>query len=213
MNSLLKLITVTSFLFSFSLLANDESSEKLTIKILTPSAIKSAIGEFPKVGSKEESLDFNELLDWQNKRSTEECDYAESQKSANLENLFVINNGPLTEKEAKRIKRLTFKKYAEAGLNIVIAKKQYNRPRPYNANPEIKPCIELESSSAFPSGHAAIAQFYAHILSEYYPNRRASFFKRSDEAALNRVIGGVHHPSDILAGKKLGNVIYELLSH
>ena len=28
--------------------------------------------------------------------------------------------------------------------------------------------------------------------------------KSAEAAALNRVIGGVHHPSDIAAGKKLG---------
>lgn len=211
MKHIFKTFALVLFVLTSQAFANGNQDEKITIKVLTPSAVKAAIGDFPKPGSVEEAADFKEILDWQNKRSTEECDYAHMQESANIETLFVANNGPLTAKEASKLKKLTFKKYAEAGLNIMIAKRQYKRPRPYDANPEVKPCIDLESSSAFPSGHATIARFYAHLLSEYYPERKASFFKRANEAALNRVIGGVHHPSDIKAGMILGDVIYQLL--
>ena len=40
-----------------------------------------------------------------------------------------------------------------------------------------------------------------------FPERAALLLKLGDQAALNRVIGGVHHPSDIAAGKKLGDAI------
>lgn len=190
---------------------NAMAQENLSITILTPSQIKQVIGEAPAVGSKEEAGDYKALLDWQDKRTVEQCEFAAAQDSANLKTLFVANNGPLSEKEGKTMEILLFKKYAEAGLNIYLAKKQYNRPRPYDANPEVKPCIPLETSSAYPSGHAAIAQFFANELSDYYPERRAAFMKRAKESSMNRVIGGVHHPSDVVAGVKLGDVLYKLL--
>jgi hypothetical protein len=31
--------------------------------------------------------------------------------------------------------------------------------------------------------------------------------KRGDEISMHRVLGGVHHPSDIVAGKKLGDAM------
>ena len=33
--------------------------------------------------------------------------------------------------------------------------------------------------------------------------------ERADEIAQNRIIGGVHHPSDIVAGKKLADKVVE----
>ena len=37
--------------------------------------------------------------------------------------------------------------------------------------------------------------------------KRKSFLKRAEEVGLDRVIGGVHHPSDVEAGKKLGKFL------
>jgi len=34
------------------------------------------------------------------------------------------------------------------------------------------------------------------------------FMRASDQAALNRVIGGVHHPTDVEAGKQPGNMVF-----
>jgi acid phosphatase (class A) len=48
---------------------------------------------------------------------------------------------------------------------------------------------------------------YARLLAVIYPERAEVFRAQGDQAALNRVIGGVHHPSDIIAGKKLGDIL------
>jgi acid phosphatase (class A) len=204
-----------SFVLSMAIISGNSfaADEKFSIKVLTPSAIKSLLGDFPQTGSTEEVADVKTLIAWQDKRTVEECEYADSQNSSNLTALFSDNNGPLTAEEASKLEKRTFKIYAEAGLSILLAKKLYNRARPYDAHSEVKPCIELETSTSFPSGHATIARFYANVLTEYFPARKAEFFKRADEAALNRVIGGVHYPSDIAAGKKLGDEIYKLLKN
>ena len=43
------------------------------------------------------------------------------------------------------------------------------------------------------------------MLSDIVPERRAEFFAKADEIALDRVIGGVHFPTDIAAGKVFGD--------
>ena len=49
-------------------------------------------------------------------------------------------------------------------------------------------------------------------LSDFVPVRRAAFLARADEIAQDRVIGGVHHPTDVAAGKVLADEIHgELL--
>ncbi len=196
------LVTTTNFAFA--------KDEKFSISIMTPAAVKTAIGEAPLADSAEEKAEVKALVALQDLRTVEQCDYALSQSSANLKTLFVENNGPLTAKEASQVESATFKNYAQAGLNIYLAKKMYNRPRPYDSHPEVKPCIDLESSTSFPSGHATIARYYANVLSEYFPAKKAAFFKRAAEVSANRLLGGVHYPSDIVAGQKLGDALYEL---
>jgi len=90
-------------------------------------------------------------------------------------------------------------------FNGLIAKKTFNRPRPYVANPLIKPCISLENSAAYPSGHTMIARVYARILSAVYPERAEKFLALADQYSEYRVIGGVHHPSDVKSGKILAD--------
>lgn len=206
---------MNKFLLALTILLSTlaHAGDDFSLTILTPSAIKNTIGEFPKAGSIGETLDFDTLLFWQNTRTPEQCEYAQTQADTSIHAIFVPNNGPLSSEEAKKMEKKLFKKYAEAGLNIYIAKKLYDRPRPYDSNPEIKPCIDLESSSAYPSGHATIAQFLALELSQFFPERRIQFLKRASEASMNRVIGGVHHPSDVVAGQKLGTELFKVLNN
>jgi acid phosphatase (class A) len=105
----------------------------------------------------------------------------------------------------KKLKWITVK----TGAVVYLNKSNFNRNRPYINHSEIKPCIQLEGSKAYPSGHTTIARVYARIMGAIYPERAVLFLKRSDEVAQNRVIGGVHHPSDIVAGKILGDAIAE----
>ncbi len=183
------------------------SHEQKSFKVLTPKYIKKILGPYPAKGSIEETQDFETLLDYQESRTDEECALASHDEKATLKNLFVIPNGPLTKKEAFRLSPIVFKLYAEAGINIYIAKSVYKRPRPYIANPEIKPCISLENTYAYPSGHTTMARVLGRTLAHIYPERAEAFMKRADEVAASRILGGVHHPTDIVAGKKLGDVI------
>lgn len=204
--SLKKSILSGFFLFSIGItLAN--SHEQRSFKVLTPKYIKKLLGPYPAKGSIEEAQDFETLLKYQEARTDEECAMASHNEKGTLKNLFVIPNGPLTKKEALRLSPVVLKLYAEAGINIYIAKNVYKRPRPYITNAEIQPCISLENSYAYPSGHTTMARVFGRILAHIFPERAEVFMKRADEVAASRVLGGVHHPTDIEAGKKLGDII------
>ena len=51
----------------------------------------------------------------------------------------------------------------------------------------------------------------ADLLSEWDPTREAQFRARADLIGHDRVMSGVHHPTDIVAGKKLGDEIFKKL--
>jgi acid phosphatase (class A) len=90
-------------------------------------------------------------------------------------------------------------------------KSRIGRPRPYWLDGRVRPIPGLESSDySFPSGHSAGAYYMASILADRYPNRKEELFSLADRIAQSRVIAGVHYPSDIEAGKRVGLAYVEL---
>lgn len=187
------------------------SDEKLTIGFFSKKQIRKMLGDYPAPGTAAHAADFDTLMMWQNSRTQAECDEAAAEKTPTLVTMFAGEHGPLTKKEARRLHLRFVEAYINGGINIRTAKEAFDRPRPFVSNPDIKPCIPLATSDAYPSGHTAIARLFARLLSDIYPERTQAFLDRADEVAMNRIIGGVHHPSDIVAGKKLGDAIYEMM--
>ena len=72
---------------------------------------------------------------------------------------------------------------------------------------------ELESANtpAYPSGHAFQSRILAMALAEKYPQHEKRFRGLANEIAENRVIAGVHFPSDSIAGKVLADELYDKL--
>jgi acid phosphatase (class A) len=202
MNSFRNGILLGTFL-AFSL--NSVSVMAGIIPVLSPSAIARTIGSYPSYGSVGEASDDKILLDFQATRTPEECTSAGVQDNGSLRTFFGGPTGPLTDAEVKSLESRFLKAHAVLALNVEIAKRIYKRQRPYNRNKAIIPCIPLESSYSYPSGHTTMSRLYARILSKIYPKRAEAFMKAADLAARNRVLGGVHHPTDIEAGKKLGD--------
>lgn len=94
------------------------------------------------------------------------------------------------------------------------AKSYFNRPRPSFANHEVKPVVSATMAyGAYPSGHATFAYGTAILLAEMVPEKAVVIFERADQYAKNRVIGGVHYPTDIEAGRISGSVIDNVLLH
>ena len=94
----------------------------------------------------------------------------------------------------------------QAGGVITAAKNKWQRPRPFRAHPEVHPVYEAGGLS-YPSGHSTAAYTLAVLLGTIFPDKKDALLQQAAEIAQNRVIGGVHYPSDIAAGKNLGQAI------
>jgi acid phosphatase (class A) len=165
------------------------------------------LGPFPVPDSVENKQEIEQMIYLQNTRTNADCAEAQAQATASLATLFGGKNGVLSDNEIVKVKNKLTMVIIKTGTEIYFAKSEFKRPRPYLTHPEIKPCIEMESSMAYPSGHSTLARVYARMLSVAYPERSLQFFEKADKAAFNRVLGGVHYPSDVIAGKKLGDVL------
>lgn len=83
------------------------------------------------------------------------------------------------------------------------------RPRPYAFDPRVTPAVAKEPSASFPSGHATLGALYARLLAELAPAQAAALLERGRQIGFDRVRAGVHWPSDVEAGRKLGAALAE----
>ncbi len=161
----------------------------------------------PANGSEEDLADLAALHEWQEKRTDAQCARANAEARADYDMFFYgISpfSRPLPAPAAAVLNRV---KTETDGIAANI-KDKFKRPRPFNRDPGLEPCLGRIGGLAYPSGHATISRVYALILSDLVPGHRAEYLARADEAGLYRVIGGVHHPTDIEAGKKIADTLY-----
>ncbi len=113
---------------------------------------------------------------------------------------FVPGKFPRTEVLFKEVE-------AEAKTVVDDSKKYFKRPRPYHVAPERFPhSIEHEDPThySYPSGHSTRGTIFALLLAELFPEHREAILAKGREAGWLRVQGGVHYPSDVYAGRVLG---------
>ena len=182
-----------------------------TLSYLLPAQIEFA--DFPAAPLPDSDLDkadFATLHQWQNKRTEAECARARAEAHATFDEFFA-SDSPFRKPLPPQAESILARARSDADAADDAIKRRYKRPRPFRRDPALSPCLGRIGGYAYPSGHAAISRVFARILSELEPDHKAEFLARADEAALDRVIGGVHHPSDIEAGKRLGDELYEEL--
>lgn len=163
----------------------------------------------PLSGSPEEHADLVQLLALQNTRTAEDCAKALADAETNLANFYGAPNGPLTSVEVKKWDQFITAQQLPVSAAATQAKNDWKRLRPYLTHSEVVPCLPLEKSFSYPSKHAALAEFEAKILIIAYPDRAEQLAARAKELAFDRVIGGVHYPSDIQGGRLLGDAIFD----
>lgn len=102
----------------------------------------------------------------------------------------------------------------DADVYAVRAKEIFKRSRPSFVDARVHPCVRVSDSPAYPSGHAVRAWVWAALLTEIFPDQGVQLAARAEAVSRARVVGGVHFPSDIVAGQALAKVmVQELLKN
>jgi acid phosphatase (class A) len=92
------------------------------------------------------------------------------------------------------------------------AKDVWKRPRPHLYSDLVHPVVPLSKSGSYPSGHATVGTLMGIELANMLPEKRAEIMARAWEFGQNRVVGGIHYPSDIEMGRISGTVIAQTIS-
>jgi acid phosphatase (class A) len=165
--------------------------------------------EPPNQNSDEFRQDFTTLHAYQDHRTPEECASAATQSSLSLSNGFGPKTGVLTATEVKKARVLAARVFAKAGIAVYYFKNHFKRPRPYITDNSLTPCIPKVHNSymSYPSGHSAAGYALALALAKKFPYKKDIILQQGLKIGENRLIGGVHHPSDIIAGRKLAEQV------
>ena len=87
------------------------------------------------------------------------------------------------------------------------AKEYFLRTRPKLADARVQPAVHGDVDPSYPSGHATRAMMSARILCEIAPDKKDALLDRGEEIGWDRVITGVHYPSDVYTGEVLGQAL------
>jgi len=165
----------------------------------------------PALGTPASDADFAELLKLQAARTPEQCATAGAQAIPDFESLFGAS-GILSKAETTAV--ASFVNGASKFFSKVSGyhKKKFARPRPFSVDARVVPCIEKPSgATSYPSTHAGAGAFDACVLGRLFPARANILASHGREAGALRLLAGVHHPTDVDAGRLLGARVCERL--
>jgi acid phosphatase (class A) len=86
-------------------------------------------------------------------------------------------------------------------------KGRWDRKRPPLQDDRIAAAVGIPKDGSYPSGHATRAMLWAHLLAILAPEKEQELLQRARLVAYDRVIGGVHYPTDVAAGMTMGGLI------
>lgn len=99
------------------------------------------------------------------------------------------------------------------GDNAINAlKRGFNRPRPFMVDPSIETIVEQPPNASYPSGHSTFAHLNARLLARAMPEKAEALAARAEEYARNRIVAGVHFPTDIEGGRRSAEAIDKALT-
>ncbi len=94
----------------------------------------------------------------------------------------------------------------EIGGVIDTPKDFFKRRRPYVVDPQLS-LGKPEPSFSYPSGHSTRGTVYSLLLAEIFPAHSDAILELGRDIGWDRVLIGKHYPSDVLAGRVLGQAI------
>jgi acid phosphatase (class A) len=94
----------------------------------------------------------------------------------------------------------------DAAAILNPAKNVFRRPRPYRADSSLQPVCKVNASMtdySYPSGRGVSGYLTGLVAAMMVPEKRDAIFARADGYAHNRLVCGVHYPSDIAASRSV----------
>ncbi len=158
--------------------------------------------------------ELDELLAMQATRTAEQIAAARADRKTDIERLYpALGFNAKTAPPLPALHRLAQHVETDVRIYVRAAKDRFRRLRPYEIEPRLQPCIEnVKGDLSYPSGHAAYGYAMAYLLAGLVPERRRELVSRGEEFARQRLVCGVHFPSDLQAGDRAARILLKAMS-
>jgi hypothetical protein len=207
-----------AFLFVLTLAVQAKDTSDASVAAVTGSApyfdpatvdLKALLPDPPANGSPTTLKEIDLILQKQAARTPEEVARIKREVHLNVW-LFDTVLGPWFTKKNLPITAALFGRVDATEHPIIdSAKKDWNRPRPFLQEKRIHPPIDLPKNASYPSGHSTVGDLDALILAELAPDLKDAILARGLQIGDDRVIAGVHFPSDVDAGRTLAHDLFD----
>jgi acid phosphatase (class A) len=164
----------------------------------------------PAAGSVRQQDDLAAVLRVQSARTPEEVERAKADVTKSVFRFADVLGPAFNEADLPKAAAL----FRAAGENATLVaksgKRYFNRSRPFVSSSAVHPTLLVKPGDAhdsYPSGHATFGYMCAILLAEMVPEKRDALFARGREYGENRVVDGVHYPSDVEAGRIDGTLV------
>jgi len=118
---------------------------------------------------------------------------------------FAKENLPAVDALGARLK-------SDESANTGVAKEAFHRTRPYNVDKTLHPvCKTKVKDDSYPSGHTTVGYLMGLALIDLAPERRDEILARADDYGHNRLVCGVHFPSDIVAARLVAYAVHAIM--
>jgi len=154
----------------------------------------------PAPNSEQQKRDLADVLAVQKARTEVQSQRALADATAGTFGFADVLGSNFNAERLPAVAALFDKIRGDAVVAFSAGKEAWNRPRPFDASAEVNPVGDRPSGSSYPSGASTVGYLTAIVLASMVPEKAAALFARGREFGDDRVILGVHFPSDVEAG-------------
>ena len=176
-----------------------------------PDDFRAIMGDPPAKGSEETRREIDIVLREQSRRTPADVERIRAEAQRMVVAFAEVLGPKLTARELPLTFALIKNVGSDTGDRIDESKVAWNRSRPYEDDPRVKPAIPPAPGSSYPAAKAVSAWIYAVVLGELVPEKRSALLARGWLIAWGRVMAGLHYPSDAAAAIKLGDYYVQRL--
>jgi acid phosphatase (class A) len=178
-----------------------------------PPDLSEIIAPPPPQNSDTTKIELTELHQIEQSRTPAQV--AAAQKDDQGENIFYLRTvmgKEFTTDSLPLLTALSNRMDSEGSAASHALKGEFKRPRPYQFDRTLHPvCETVAEPNSYPSGHSIVGYLDAFILIRMVPEKSPEILERADDYAHNRMVCGVHYPSDLAAGREVAYVLFGYL--
>lgn len=167
----------------------------------------------PAVHSAQKQKEISEIIELQKHVNEKQIASARYKFGIASEKFVTAVNPHLTRDKYPALYHLLMRSRVTAQEVKDRIKDHFSSPHPYQVSKEIKALLETDRFYSYPSGHATKCYVLAYVMADLLPQEGEKFINEARDISHLRIIVGEHFPSDVDAGRKLADIIYDKMKN